>query len=57
MKMFMEQLWKKIIREPTDVRNKQPVPAKTETVQLFIDKETGAVISNMNDTSRSLQST
>lgn len=24
---------------PTDIRNKQPVPAKTETMQLFIDKK------------------
>lgn len=24
---------------PTDIRNKQPVPAKTETVQLFTDKK------------------
>lgn len=39
---------------PVDIRNKQPVPTKTAAVHR---QETGAVISNMNDTSRSLQST
>lgn len=41
---------------PTDMRNKQPEPVTTETAAVH-GQETGAEISNMNDTSRSLQST